>query len=493
MVMNSRKLDFFVFAFVLIALFILEIHLLGYRETVEILRSIAPDEALFFDISADYMESFISWDASLFPQGFPGPYGHPFWFLMVALLSIANLLDLNVVLLSYKVFLSLKYLSCYFWKKTFEERYGHFQSSIFSLTLLLSPGLFFYGKVISPEYLLILVFSIGTYCIAKKKYNIAISCAFLGTYIKILYAPYVLVSSTVVIARYPWKVPRLGLTFVVVLFLSCLAIFMAGGPIVVLKSILALPTPPLSFDLDFWGDSFFGAPIFSWDQILLLRPADAFPIFLVLAPIVVITFTLRLRGIIGDHFGLLGFLVGSILLMLLLTSKGMIFSWYSFVPLVVAVVSAIFLCVSLRGTLGYLLCAVSIVIGAGHIEQSISAEIQKMKLTLSAYEEAPGLLAAARSLCPSAKAIIFDVMIPFEADKIEGTEPIALSEAVKRSAVMQVVKLGKFVIVSHEKSFSMPSAVQQRIYLPFGIEQKVVPVAAYEKYKFSIGCNCEHT
>lgn len=493
MVINSRKLEFIVYAFVLIALFTLEIHLLGYRESIGILRSGAPDEALFFDVSANYMKSFISWDASLFPQGFPGPYGHPFWFLMVALLGIANLLDLNSVLLAYNVFLSLKYLSCYFWKKTFEERYDYFQSSIFSLTLLLSPGLFFYGKVISPEYMLMLVFSIGTYYIAKKKYNIALSCALLGTYIKILYAPYFLIASTVVIARDSWKFDRLDLTFVVALLLSCLAIIMAGGPIVVLNSILALPTPPLQFDFEFWWDSFFGAPIFSWDQILLLRPADAFPIFLILAPIAVITFMLRLRGIVADHFGLLGFLVGSALLIFLLTSKGMIFSWYSFVPLVVAVVSAIFLCVSLRGTLGYVLCAVSMMIGAGQIEQSISAEIQKMKLTLSAYEEAPGLLTAARSLCPSAEAIIFDVMIPFDADKIEGTEPVALSEAVKRSGVMQIVKLGKFVIVSHEKSFSIPSAVQQRIYLPLGIEQTVVPVTAYKKYKFSVGSSCEHT
>ncbi|AYM13918.1 hypothetical protein At1D1108_42920 [Agrobacterium tumefaciens] len=490
---NSRKLEFILYAFVLLALFLLEIHLLDYRKGIEVLRSGTPDEALFFEVSANYMKSFISWDASFFPQGFPGPYGHPFWFLLVAVIGIANLLDLNSVLLAYYVFLSLKYLSCFFWKKTLEQRYGCFQSSIFSLTLLLSPGLFFYGKIISPEYMVMLVFSIATYYMAQKNYNGASSYALLGTYIKILYAPYFLIALTVMIAREYRKIYRLNLTFVVASLLSCLAIIKAGGPIVVLNSILALPTPPLRFDFEFWRDSFFGNPIFTWDQILLLRPADAFPIFLILAPIAANTFLLRLREIVADHFGLFCFLVGSVLLILLLTSKGMIFSWYSFVPLVVAVVCAIFLCVSLRGTLGYVLCAVSMTIGAGQIEQSISAEIQKKKLTLSAYEEAPGLLTAARSLCPSADVIIFDVMIPFDRDKIEGTEPIALSEAVKRSWVMQILKLGKFVVVSHEQSFSIPSAVQQRIYLPSGIKQKVVPVPAYKEYKFSVGSSCEHT
>lgn len=149
------------------------------------LQAGSPDEALFLD-------TVVTNNVFHFSSG-NGPL---FWGLLVYFRDMAPK-GFEIAIIR-AAFVSLKYIAFYMGAAAIGNVWGRASAALFLFVSLSVPGYFFFGKIISPEYLLLFTLS-ATICLAVLDdgrlgwmYRAALVCAFLSVMAKVSMLPFAL-------------------------------------------------------------------------------------------------------------------------------------------------------------------------------------------------------------------------------------------------------------------------------------------------------------
>ncbi len=494
------------FAFVLIVAFLFEALLISYRNEETILQAASSDEALFlYDALRGYSKFIDTLDPNVFPNGFPGPYGHPFWLFLGVLNKIAQIGAFEVALPTALIFLALKYVAAMFWRETLALRLDGGSANALALALLVSPGLFFYGKIISPEFQMLALISAGIYFVTRAFIQgrliswFGLTLLFLAVYTKISNLPFFAAAwlATGVITyrncgtRHTLRILSVSaLIFTAAALLACTA---AGGLIVTAKSILMLPTPPAIFQIDHLWNNLTNSPSYTWDQVKLIPLTSAFPIlFIAMAAGLLGVISQRRCSVSVRESPFLWILLTSALAMLmLLLAKSLNYSWYLFVPAIVASLTLFMLSGSSFGWRGILMiAALAVIVGIPASIHNVAAEMRKRSLVLDGKARSNALIATAHALCPEDDArIILDVLIP---DSNQSDQRVlVLRYAVMMPDVQEdIARKRPVIIISHEKMFTESSAAKIRLIQPANAHFEIIRHPAHTGYVFRLGEGC---
>ncbi len=153
-----------------IALFIFETYLIGQQtQTYQVINSV-PDEFVFFQTAQELSTHLYHLDfQKVITFGMPADYGFMFWLLSAILILILHFSFAIKMLILRIIFLGFKYLALVFFYKAVKTRSNSFNANLFVLLFLTTPGLYFYGKIFSLEYLLTAIVALAVYFLAKDK------------------------------------------------------------------------------------------------------------------------------------------------------------------------------------------------------------------------------------------------------------------------------------------------------------------------------------
>lgn len=488
------------FALVLAAMYLLELLLLSYRDSLAMLRAAVPDEAMALD-ALEGFERYLDHPLRYsLPSGFPGPYGHPFWFTMLAGKRLAMLLDINPVKMLVGLFLLFKYLSAWCTWRTLSARYGHGHAAVMTLAIFLAPLLVFYGKIISPEFMILWLICLGLAALFSdhpRSAQISLAWFFLATYIKLLCLPFLLGSTFVYVVRggRHGALKRLGGCMAALLGAAWLACWIAGGVVVTAKSILALPTPPAIWSPSHLWESMNAHAIYSWDQVFLLALIPGAPCWVAATLLLALSLILRGRQMLRSDVALPAAVMcaASLSLLLLLEAKSLQWSWYLLVPVVALSTSAL-VWISGKGGIRWLVTgamAVALLTGIPQAGTNIRIEADKRALLLQSLEQSPGLAAQARQFCGQGALVIFDSLIAYhrpDTDDQDRTGVLSYQTQLPATRAA-IAKAEPFVIISRPTygTPKKPSSLLWQDFLPPLSERKT---ASFPDYEFWLSPGC---
>ena len=122
-----------------------------------------PDEVWFYKVATRYG----------LDSGMAYAYGAPFWWLSKSIIKLSHPDFSDQIITLRVIFLSFKYLAFIFFTLALWQLRNGFLAAVFYITLLLTPGFYFYGKIFSPDYMVICLLSLAVYCLVRDKGNIA--------------------------------------------------------------------------------------------------------------------------------------------------------------------------------------------------------------------------------------------------------------------------------------------------------------------------------
>lgn len=488
------------FVLVLAAMYLLELLLLSYRDSLAMLRAAVPDEAMAFD-ALEGFERYLDHPLRYsLPSGFPGPYGHPFWFTILAGKRLAMLLSINPVKLLLGLFLLFKYLSAWCTWRTLSARYGHGHAAVMTLAIFLAPLLVFYGKIISPEFMILWLISLGLAALFSdhpRSAQISLAWFFLATYIKLLCLPFLLGSTFIYVVRggRHGGLKRLGGCIAVLLGTAWLACLIAGGVAVTAKSILALPTPPAIWSPSHLWENMNAHVTYSWDQVLLLALIPGAPCWVAAMLLLALSFILRRRQMLRSDVALPATVMcaASLSLLFLLEAKSLQWSWYLLVPVVALSTSALVWISGIRGNRWLVTgpMAVALLAGIPQAAANIRIEADKRALLLHSLEQSPGLAEQARKFCGQGALVIFDSLIAYdrpETDRDDRTGVLSYQTQLPATRAA-IAKAEPFVIISRPRYGTMkkPYSLLWQDFLPPLSERKT---ASFPDYEFWLSPGC---
>lgn len=495
-----------VFVFVLIILFLFEASLISYRNNEAILQATSSDEALFLLEAVNlYLKFFKTLDPNILHIGFPGPYGHPFWLLLASVMKGAEFAALQVVLVTTLLFLSLKYVAVMFWRETLAFRMDGDCANMLAMALLVSPGLFFYGKIISPEFQTLALVSAGIYFVTRAIINgraiswLGLFLFFLATYTKLSNLPFFAAAwlATVIIAyRKRGTAYALRLLFISILIFitaTLLACAAAGGLSVTVNSILILPTPPAIFRIDHLWQNLTNVPPYTWDQVKLTPLSTAFPILYIAVGAVFLGTILqrRLPSSLAESPLLWILLASAFATLILLLAKSLNYTWYLFGAAIIASLTLLIIASSTLGRRGILMiAAIAIIAGMPATFQNVQAEIRKRALVLDGTARSSALISTAHQLCQGNNAhIILDMLIP--APESSAQHVIPLRDAVRMADVKEdIAHKRPIIFISHEHMLTDFSPAERRLIEPVNAHFAIIRHSAHPGYLFRIGDGC---
>jgi len=165
-----------------IAVFSMEVSLVLQQSSISDLHAASPDEALFIEVVRDRG----IWH-------FSSGNGPVFWGAVYAILNIAPLG--HEISFSRIVFIIFKYAAWLLVTYYFYRERGKAIGLLLFFVLLTTPGYLFFGKIVSPEYLLLFLGGITVYFLLRdsnrigREYYLATILAFLATITKITAFP----------------------------------------------------------------------------------------------------------------------------------------------------------------------------------------------------------------------------------------------------------------------------------------------------------------
>lgn len=499
--MAANRKAAILFALALAAMYLLELLLLSYRDSLAMLRAAVPDEAMVLDALAGFERFFDQPLQYPFPQGFPGPYGHPFWFTVLACKRLAMLLGLNPVPILVGLFLMFKYCSAWCIWRTLSARYDAARAAVMTLAIFLAPLLVFHGKIVSPEFMMLWMICLGLAALFSdrpRSMQTSLVWFFLATYIKLLCLPFLLGAALVHVVRGGRHgfLQRLAGCAAVLLGATWLVCWITGGVVVTAKSILALPTPPAIWSLShLWGNMSAHA-LYSWDQVFLLALVPGAPCWIAAMLLLVLSLVLRGRQTLRSDAALPAAVMcaASLSLLLLLEAKSLQWSWYLFVPVVVSSTSAL-AWISGSWPNGWFLTgcmAVALLAGLPQVRSNIGIELNKRAMLLQSLEKSPALALQARQLCGKDARIIFDALIAYQPYPADHDRTGVLSYQTQLPATRAAIaKAEPFVIVSRATYGTprKPFALLWQDFLP-PLSESIA--ASFPDYEFWLSPGCTY-
>ncbi len=314
------------------------------RLPAELIASV-PDEFIFLDIifklQALIYDGF--WMDAL-SIGTPYGYGYVYW-LMVAVVGMpVKELDYSSQVLFYRmVHLIFKCVAlCFLWKASV-FRGGARRGALALLLFLSLPGFWFYGKVISCEYVILALISITTYYIVKDdfsyKSNYWRACFFLGLAIGIkmnmglmFLLPIIYVLSTGINKNKLLMIAKSGFCIIGIFLLANLTIITKNGRDIFLQWIEisrhVLTEPSVDHFIQYYNLN-----SLTWDRIPLGGMAiDFFPIWFLCFFIVVLLVAVKYKK--TDGYVLALGITSLMWVSFVMFAQGF-FYWYLFAPVMV--------------------------------------------------------------------------------------------------------------------------------------------------------------
>lgn len=410
--------------------FLYELKLISSINTQSLLNAAAPDEALFISILEKYTAFFRTFDFSIFPNGLPSGYGLTFWFTLFAFDTVFK----SLVLVR-AAFLLLKYIAFIFAFlaiDSFHKKnpFNWLIKIYFALFFIVTPGFWFYGKIISPEYLVLTFASISIFLLAKDEYHFGLRYFFavlfsaLAAYTKISALPFPL---TLLILPFLFfrrearflaiAKPAFTASLLCILALAPL-VFLSGGISEVGKSYQEINgiLPSANISLESLLSSFSYAVV-SWDQIELYGLYAFLPILIVtLASIVDLTYKLVIEkvGLCRRDLVGLSILGGASISLLVMIFKVTAHTWYVFPPIFLFLISAFILINPSRFRVtfyGALLLVVGIS-SAGEVFKRIQFKEENNRVLHVFNSKIDEILQAVTQKCPNVQNIDLDILIP---------------------------------------------------------------------------------
>ncbi len=254
--LSAEKALTIAYAFVLALGFFLwgtELFLVLRPSDLASLHAGSPDEALFLDtVTTNYIFHFSSGNGPLF------------WGLLVYFRDMAPKgFEIAIIRVA---FVSLKYIAFYMGAAALGRVWGRASAALFLFVSLSVPGYFFFGKIISPEYLLLFTMS-ATICLAALDggllgwmYRAALVCAFLSVMAKVSMLPFALCFPGYGVAQAFLNAPshqvkravkEAGLAFLLYAALTGLVFFLCplDTSLQQIRDIMAI-VPPLKFSME---------------------------------------------------------------------------------------------------------------------------------------------------------------------------------------------------------------------------------------------------
>ena len=315
----------------LIAQSMIEIYFAIQSSSWSYLEASKPDEALIIEaIKFGHIWQFAS------------GYGPFFWGIGKL---VHNIMQEEYIISGLRIFfISLKYLAFMLLIFTLHKNKNRFGAIIFSILCMTVPGFLFFGKVISPEYLLILLTSLTICFLIKdhqkidKYYYAALIAATLLVLTKInmlpilfgiiLYA-FILDNNADKLTIRLKNILIIGLIPAVIIFI---AVYLCGldKTIMELKMIIAI-VPQFEFSI-IYINQFLGLNVVTWDQIIVGGIySDFLPIYFTFIIIFfLLLYKIFRKKIINNILPIILFFIASLMLVNQIF-QGMAYSWYIFV------------------------------------------------------------------------------------------------------------------------------------------------------------------
>jgi hypothetical protein len=329
--------------FMVIAIFLsflfLEVIFVIDRSSWSDLQAASPDEALMFECLKNGVWSFLS------------GYGPVFWATLdfFQYISPTNY-EIEIIRI---LFILLKYLAFFILAWIILKQYkSYYISNLILLLTIITPGYMFFGKVISPEYLLLFEVSISIGLLilddAKigKLYYFALIVSILSVLTKISLLPYLsatlfygllMIYLTQDISKID-KFKKLGFIVFIVISIFAFVGYMTGieKSISQIQEILGIvPKTSISFSnfLMAWERD-----NVTWDQIVVAGiKQDFLPIFFIMLLSLILIIVRIIRGKFNSIFALILFLVATGMFLLQIF-QSLAFGWYLFVPVLMYIV-----------------------------------------------------------------------------------------------------------------------------------------------------------
>lgn len=394
-----------------------EIWLMLQNCSLAAMQASAPDEMLFIEASRHEP----SWS-------FLAGYGPPFWLLFNAFFT--NLPFDMAVPLARGFFIAMKYaawliLFCILLKRDART------AVLFLLLLLLTPGYFFFGKIISPEYLLLLLSALclGSLHLDRAAFGPAylgaLLFASLATATKVSAAPLLLAVYAAAFVH-PWwagqgarAALRNGLKGGGLLALFWLVMAWLCGPEkswAQLSHALSI-VPPTQVNSDVLRDAW-SRDVMTWDQIMVGGLGTDFSAACLVSLTSLAMAVAWLRQSKGDARSLawLALLSGGFML-LQAASHRSAYAWYVFLPVQLLAFGACLALASLGHRAGIMVCALIVLIcftahDARRIEARVRHKAQNNAMVTSSMADMVALESLLSAEHPCARLGHADILVP---------------------------------------------------------------------------------
>ena len=414
--------------------FAIESFVVSRVDSVLELENTSPDEAVFLNGVEPYREFLLSLDPSKNQIGMSGGYGLTFW-LLLALLDIITPGSWSFQFaVTRLIFLSAKYAAFVLSAYTVRSVRGDKVASLFLMVVMISPGYWFYGKIISPEYLLLLLTATSIWFLIRdrnkfgRNFSIAVIFGVLTAYTKISMLPLVaLVVGYGLLHKLQamWNRQEQqanGLLWGVAggVLITGIVVYLSGGVAPILADMRGalLIAAPLEFTMERVRHSY-EKNMLTWDQIEMVGIRHGF------LPIVSLSFYCLIGNLAvlarwrdkiipspASYASWLIFLVAILLAINPIFREQV--SWYLFTPLFLILLSSCLLIPEFRYS-QVIVIVFGVVIALDSVPkiyQSVQFKLNKDRQARHVLHNSGKIDALIMERCPSATLVHVDILIP---------------------------------------------------------------------------------
>ncbi len=387
------------------------------------MQASAPDELLFIEHATPASR----WS-------FLAGYGPPFWLLINAIFGTLTF-DVAVPM-ARGLFIVMKYAAWLLLFGIVLKRNAR-AAVLFLFLVLLTPGYFFFGKIISPEYLLLLLSALCLWCLDRDKaafgpaYLAALLFASLATATKVSAAPLLVVTCAASIVYPLWAghgvqtAVRHGLKAGALLASFWLPLAWLCSPPKAwaqLSHALSI-VPPVQFNRNVLWEAWSRDAV-TWDQIMVGGLGKDFVAICgvsMIAAVITLTAHRRQEGH-GQGLAWLALLSGGLMLTQAATHQSA-YAWYVFLPLQMLAFGACLVLATQASSKGIALCSVIVLLcfaihDARRIDTRLRYKLQSNAMVSSSRMEMAALESALKVEHPCANIGHADILIPLPSPSV---------------------------------------------------------------------------
>lgn len=421
---------------------------------VAAMQASAPDEMLFIEVSARTT----AW-------GFVAGYGPVFWLLVQSLFK--HLPFDTAVIVGRVLFISFKYGGWLILFRMIQVRHPRV-ATLFLVLASLTPGYYFFGKVISPEYPMLFLGAMTLAALVRDQarfgrwYLAALLCASLAVSTKISAAPLLLLVASAslihpVVARGDWRLAlgnsvRAGLALLA--FWGAMALLCdPSRSLTQIREALSI-IPSASLGQGVWRAAWHRQDT-SWDQILMGGLGTDFLAATSVCALAALSMLVNARRIPSVQWPAICCAWAAGLAMLLQAIVHQVaFAWYLFLPLQLCMVGAALMLIHAPARVVGLCAATLVALAVAHdgprLAKHLAFAHENNRIVAEARRVMPAMTATLNGRFPCARTGHADILVPSDDARLI---PMRESLRLRSTGAWQAPD----VIVLNTRSMQAPS------------------------------------